>query len=149
LRSLADEVGKAIEFMDVVLDEAGMRVRIDGDARRSIETALFRRAITNLLQNAVQYSAAGAEITVTIDTGAAGTRIAVANPGAPIPERELAHVFERFYRVDPSRGSDGANHGLGLAIVKAVAQMHGGAVFGESRGGINTFGFTVNEGAAF
>ncbi|HET8882522.1 MAG TPA: heavy metal sensor histidine kinase [Solimonas sp.] len=148
-RSLADEVGKAIEFMDVVLDEAGMRVRIDGDARRSIETALFRRAITNLLQNAVQYSAAGAEITVTIDTGAAGTRIAVANPGAPIPERELAHVFERFYRADPSRGSDGANHGLGLAIVKAVAQMHGGVVFGESRGGINVFGFTVNDAAAF
>src|SRR3546814_13225298 len=55
--------------------------------------------------------------------------------------RSLGRLFERFYRADPSRGSAAANHGLGLAIVNAVAQMHGGVVFAESRAGINTFGF--------
>lgn len=145
--SLADEVGKAIDFMDVVLDEAGLHVRIDGDARIGIDTSLFRRAITNLLQNAIQHSAAGAEITVTITANAAGTRVVVANPGAPIPDSHLGRLFERFYRADPSRGSAAANHGLGLAIVKAVAQMHGGIVFAESRDGINTFGFTLSEQA--
>src|SRR3546814_4178788 len=54
--------------------------------------------------------------------------------------RSLGRLFERFYRADPSRGSAAANHGLGLAIVNAVAQMHGGVVFAESRAGINTFG---------
>src|SRR3546814_16223996 len=119
--------------MDVVLDEAGLSVHISGDAQLSIETALFRRAITNLLQNAIQHSSSGAEIRVTIETQPAGTRIAVANPGAPIPDEHLGRLFERFYRADPSRGSAAANHGLGLAIVNAVAQMHGGVVFAESR----------------
>src|SRR3546814_10007558 len=72
--SLAAEVGKAIDFMDVVLDEAGLSVHISGDAQLSIETALFRRAITNLLQNAIQHSSSGAEIRVTIETQPAGTR---------------------------------------------------------------------------
>ncbi len=141
--SLAEEVGKAVEFMDVVLDEAGMQVHVEGDVRASIETSLFRRAITNLLQNAVQYSQRGAEIRVRIAPQGDGVRIAVANPGAPIAPEYVGRIFERFFRVDPSRGSGGANHGLGLAIVKAVATMHGGTVFAESRDGINTIGFTV------
>jgi len=142
--SIADEVGKAVEFMDVVLDEAGMQVRVDGDVHASIDTSLFRRAITNLLQNAVQYADPCAEIRVTITEQNDGSvRIAVSNPGAPIAATPLERIFERFFRADPSRGSGGANHGLGLAIVKAVATMHGGTVFAESRDGINTIGFTV------
>lgn len=141
--SLAEEVGKAVEFMDVVLDEAGMRVEVEGDARAGIETSLFRRAITNLLQNAVQYSASGAEIRVLIEPREQAVQVAVANPGEPIPGEHLGRLFDRFYRVDPSRGSGGANHGLGLAIVKAVATMHGGTVFARSRDGINTIGFTL------
>lgn len=143
--SLAEEVGKAIDFMDVVLDEAGLRVRIEGDAQLGIETALFRRAITNLLQNAIQYSAPDSEIVVTIDRDEAATRITVANSGAAIPDVHLSRLFERFYRADPSRGSAAANHGLGLAIVMAIAKMHGGNVFAESRDGINSFGFTLGE----
>ncbi|MFT4048027.1 MAG: heavy metal sensor histidine kinase [Solimonas sp.] len=146
--SLAGEVGKAVEFMDVVLDEAGLRVRVAGDVLASIETSLFRRAITNLLQNAVQYSAGGAEIVVTLEAQARGVRVAVTNPGVPIAAEHLGRIFERFFRADPSRGSGGANHGLGLAIVKAVATMHGGTVFAESRDGINTIGFTLEASVA-
>ncbi|MGH8445618.1 MAG: heavy metal sensor histidine kinase [Solimonas sp.] len=142
--SLADEVGKAVDFMDVVLDEAGMRVTVDGDVRASIETSLFRRAITNLLQNAVQYSTPGAEIRVAIAPSGHGVQVAVANPGEPIPSEHISRLFDRFYRADPSRGSGGANHGLGLAIVKAVAKMHGGSVFAASGEGINTIGFTLD-----
>ncbi|NGY06004.1 heavy metal sensor histidine kinase [Solimonas terrae] len=142
-RSLAAEVGKAIEFMEVVLDEAGMTVRIDGDAQLGIETALFRRAITNLLQNAVQYSSPGAAIGVAIEAIPGGARVAVSNAGAAIEEAHIGRLFDRFYRVDPSRGSDGASHGLGLAIVKAVATMHSGIVFARSCDGINTIGFTL------
>jgi two-component system heavy metal sensor histidine kinase CusS len=143
LASLAAEVGKTLDFMDVVLDEAGLQVEVEGDAQASIDTALFRRAVTNLLQNAVQYAPAGAQIRVRISTTPGGARIAVSNPGAPIAAGHLQRLFDRFYRVDPSRGSGGANHGLGLAIVKAVATMHGGAVFASSEAGFNTVGFTV------
>src|SRR3546814_14769887 len=75
--SLAAEVGKAIDFMDVVLDEAGLSVHISGDAQLSIETALFRRAITNLLQNAIQHSSSGAEIRVDRKSAVEGKRGAV------------------------------------------------------------------------
>src|SRR3546814_18595721 len=75
--SLAAEVGKAIDFMDAVLDEAGLSVHISGDAQLSIATALFRRATTNLLQNAIQHSASGPATTVTIEHHPAGTQIAL------------------------------------------------------------------------
>lgn len=143
--SLATEVGKALEFMDVVLDEAGLPVDVQGDAQADINTALFGRAITNLLQNAVQHATANAPIGVRIDATPGGARVAVSNAGEPIAGPHLERLFDRFYRVDPSRGNTGANHGLGLAIVKAVAVMHGGAVFAESRDGQNTIGFTLGH----
>src|SRR3546814_17906065 len=130
--------------MDVVLDEAGLSVHISGDAQLSIETALFRRAITNLLQNAIQHSSSGAEISVTIETQPAGTRIAVANPGAPIPDEPLGRLFERFYRADPSGGNYAANNGPRLAIVHARATMEGGWGFTARRGGNHPFCLTSN-----
>jgi two-component system heavy metal sensor histidine kinase CusS len=146
--SLASEVGKALEFMDVVLDEAGLQVQVLGDAQADVNTALFGRAVINLLQNAVQHTTAKAPIGVRIEATADGARVAVSNAGEPIAEPHLSRLFDRFYRVDPSRGNAGANHGLGLAIVKAVATMHGGQVFAESRGGQNTIGFTLAVRAA-
>ncbi|NKF22802.1 heavy metal sensor histidine kinase [Solimonas marina] len=145
--SLAAEVGKSLEFMDVVLDEAGLAVEVDGDAQADINGALFGRAITNLLQNAVQHATSPAPIRVRIEAGAGAARVSVSNAGEPIPDEHIGRLFDRFYRVDPSRGSDGASHGLGLAIVKAVATMHNGIVFAESRDGINTIGFTLGDRA--
>ncbi len=149
---LADEVGKTVEFFEFLLDEAGLRVRIQGerDAVALIDTALFRRAVTNLLQNAIQYSSAGAEITVDIERRDGLLEVAVSNPGPPIAPEHLPHLFQRFYRVDAARGGDGVehSHGLGLAIVKAVAAMHGGAVSGASGGGVTRVAFSVGTTAA-
>jgi two-component system heavy metal sensor histidine kinase CusS len=75
-------------------------------------------------------------------------RIEVANPGQPIPPDVLRHLFDRFYRAEPSRTNSRENHGLGLAIVKAIAEMHGGTVWAHSAGGLNTFGFSVSRGPA-
>jgi two-component system heavy metal sensor histidine kinase CusS len=141
--SLAAEVDRAVDFMEVVLDDLGVRVRVEGDAQASIDRSLFGRAITNLLQNAVQHSAPGSEVVVRVTPERGGARIAVANPGEPIPSEHLNRLFDRFYRVDVSRGNSGENHGLGLSIVKAVAAMHDGAVFALSKDRVNTVGFTV------
>ncbi len=118
-----------------------------------LETALFRRAMSNLLQNAIEHSAAGAVLTVTLrdaaDSGGA-IWICVSNPGDPIAEAHLPLLFDRFYRVDAARRGQGEHHGhgLGLAIVKAVAAMHGGQVSAASAAGVNTFGFSVTSGAS-
>ncbi|MCV6799076.1 heavy metal sensor histidine kinase [Achromobacter ruhlandii] len=144
---LADEVAKTVEFFEFLLDEAGMRVRIEGerDAVARIDTALFRRAVTNLLQNAIQYSSAGAEIVVAIQRRDGGLEVAVSNPGPPIGPEHLPHLFQRFYRVDAARRGDGVehSHGLGLAIVKAVAAMHGGTVSAASGDGLTRVAFSV------
>lgn len=152
LTPVADEVRKTIEFFEFVLDETGAQVHIEGDlaAHAQLERALFRRAMSNLLQNAIEHSGPGAVVTVALREEADGTWIRVSNPGLPIGDDHLPHLFDRFYRVDEARRGQGEHHGhgLGLAIVKAVAAMHGGQVAAASVGGVNTFGFSVSARAA-
>ncbi len=143
--SLADEVRKTIEFLEPLIEEKAMTVDISGDAEVPVDKSLFRRAINNLLHNAIQYSPAGAWVNVELRRKEDGGDVAVAvtNPGDTIAEEHLMRLFDRFYRADPSRAFSADNHGLGLAIVKAIAKMHGGTVFARSSGGHNTIGLTL------
>lgn len=141
--SLAQEIAKTVEYLDFVLDDAGVQVRIDGDATIAVETALLGRAMTNLLINAVQHSERSSEIIAEIVSDASGVRVAVHNSGPRIADDHLTRLFDRFYRLDSARSGSRDNHGLGLAIVRAIASMHGGSVFARSASGINTFGFTL------
>jgi two-component system heavy metal sensor histidine kinase CusS len=138
--SLADEVATTLEYLDFILEDAQVEVRVSGDALVQIEVAHLRRALINLLSNAVQHTGAGQVIEVRIEVEDHQVSIGVANPGSPIASEHLPRLFERFYRVDASRSNSGNNHGLGLAIVKAIALMHGGDVFVRSDRGMNTFG---------
>lgn len=141
--SIAQEVARSIEYLDFIFEEAEVRVRIDGDARASIDTALFLRAVCNLLLNAVQHAPRGAEIVVFVLQQPGAIRVAVQNPGSGIAREHLSRLFDRFYRVDSARSGSRENHGLGLAIVRAVAAMHGGTVFAECENGETKIGFTV------
>jgi two-component system sensor histidine kinase MprB len=87
--------------------------------------ASLERAITNLLDNAAKWSPPGAHVSVTLRGG----ELAVRDRGPGIPEEDLPHVFERFYRATAARSMPGS--GLGLAIVKQVAESHGGTVSAE------------------
>ncbi|MFJ4251643.1 two-component system, OmpR family, heavy metal sensor histidine kinase CusS [Pseudomonas helmanticensis] len=138
--SLADEVATTLEYLDFILEDAQVEVQVSGDAQVQIEVAHLRRALINLLSNAVQHTGAGQVIEVRIEVEEHQVSIGVANPGSPIASEHLPRLFERFYRVDASRSNSGNNHGLGLAIVKAIALMHGGDVFVRSDRGMNTFG---------
>jgi two-component system heavy metal sensor histidine kinase CusS len=138
--SLADEVATTLEYLDFILEDAQVEVQVSGDALVQIEVAHLRRALINLLSNAVQHTGAGQVIEVRIEVEDHQVSIGVANPGTPIASEHLPRLFERFYRVDASRSNSGNNHGLGLAIVKAIALMHGGDVFVRSDRGMNTFG---------
>ncbi|MDR9864911.1 MULTISPECIES: heavy metal sensor histidine kinase [Pseudomonas] len=138
--SMADEVATTLEYLDFILEDAQVQVHVSGDAQVQIEVAHLRRALINLLSNAVQHTAPGQVIEVRIEVAEHQVSIGVANPGSPIASEHLPRLFERFYRVDASRSNSGSNHGLGLAIVKAIALMHGGDVFVRSDRGMNTFG---------
>ena len=141
--SLAAEVATTLDYLDFILEDAQVRVEVQGDAQVRIEVAHLRRALINLLSNAVQHTAAGEVIRVRIEVQDHQVAIAVSNPGQDIASEHLPRLFERFYRVDASRSNSGANHGLGLAIVKAIALMHGGDVFVRSDRGINPFGLSL------
>ncbi|WP_285351848.1 heavy metal sensor histidine kinase [Pseudomonas sp. ME-P-057] len=141
--SLAQEVAKTLDYLDFILEDAQMQVEVRGDASAPIETAHLRRALINLLHNAVQHTSPGELIHVDIRDEGDHVSIGVTNPGAQIDGEHLPKLFERFYRVDASRSNSGANHGLGLAIVKAIALMHGGTVFVRSEDGVNTFGINL------
>jgi two-component system heavy metal sensor histidine kinase CusS len=144
---LAQEVRKTIDFYEVLLDDLGASVEIAGDvdAEAPIETALFRRALSNLLQNAIEHSAPGARISIEIRRGAGDVWVGVTNSGEPVAESHVLRLFDRFYRVDAARNVPGRphGHGLGLAIVKAVATMHSGSVSASSTAGLTTIGFSV------
>ena len=142
--SLAEEVATTLDYLDYILEDAQVRVAVSGDAQAPIEKAQLRRALINLLNNAVQHTAPNQVIQVRIDSGPGQVSIAVSNPGPAIEDAHLPLLFERFYRVDAARSnSGGGNHGLGLAIVKAIALMHGGEVFVRSEEGANTFGIRL------
>ncbi|WP_433885309.1 heavy metal sensor histidine kinase [Pseudomonas vranovensis] len=142
--SLAEEVATTLDYLDYILEDARISVQVSGDAQARIEKAQLRRALINLLNNAVQHTLPEQVIQVRIEEQHGQVSIAVSNPGPAIGEEHLAMLFERFYRVDAARSNSGAgNHGLGLAIVKAIALMHGGSVFVRSQAGANTFGILL------
>jgi two-component system, OmpR family, heavy metal sensor histidine kinase CusS len=144
---VAQEVEKTIEFFEFVLEERATTVQIDGEAevRATINIALFRRALSNLLQNAIEHSLPGSRLAVRIAKQGDTVWVSVSNPGEPVEAAHLPRLFDRFYRVDASRHDDGTfrGHGLGLAIAKAVANMHGGGVSAISVGGVTTVAFSV------
>lgn len=135
--SLAQEMGKIVDFFEMVLDDAGMQVQLQGDAQVLAQTCLLRRALSNLLQNAIQHARGAGAIAVQMEEGGEGmAQLSISNPCAPVQADALLHLFDRFYRVDGARANSDESHGLGLAIVKAVALMHGGTVaahWGEGR----------------
>ncbi len=134
VRDACDLYHPAAEDVDVPLT-----VHANGAARINGDRQLIRRAICNLLDNAIKYSTEGAPITVNVESPGNECRIQIKDAGAGIPETDLPHVFERFYRGDQTRGTRG--NGLGLGLVKAVITAHDGAVTIDSQPGHGT---TVN-----
>lgn len=101
---------------------------------------MFRRAVSNLLSNALRYTPEAGDITIRITSTAQTTTVAVENTGTDIDAKILPRLFDRFYRADASRAhpdSDGS--GLGLAITRAIAQAHGGRVTATSGHGLTCF----------
>jgi two-component system heavy metal sensor histidine kinase CusS len=101
---------------------------------------MLRRAISNLLSNAIRHTPAGGHVEVVIGAADSAVGLQVRNPGETIPEEHLPRIFDRFYRVDTSRhGAAGEGAGLGLAITRAIARAHKGDAVAHSQDGVTTF----------
>lgn len=138
---LEREVRALFDFYEALAEEHAVRLVLQGAARIRGDSLMLRRAISNLLSNALRHAPKDSDIVVRLgDLPDGGARISVANQGAPIPPEILARLFDRFFRADKARvhlDSDGA--GLGLSITQAIAQAHGGRAHASSRGGMNVF----------
>ncbi|AOI92327.1 heavy metal sensor histidine kinase [Burkholderia pseudomultivorans] len=128
------ELERIAGYFEGLADEAGSTLSVVGRGELTADLELFRRAVSNLLANALRYTPAGGVITMRVDETADAVRVAVENPGEPIDPALLPRIFDRFVRGDPARsgGAPGGTAGLGLAIVRSVMELHGGTARAES-----------------
>ena len=141
--SLAALTHKTADFLDVLFEDAEVRLEVRGDAVVAADASLLGRAVTNLLDNAIRHGVDCRTVRVTIEPQDKAVCLSVRNRGAPIPEAHLARLFDRFYRMDRAREHSDEIHGLGLAVVKAIVTMHGGSVFARCEGGEVLIGFLL------
>jgi two-component system heavy metal sensor histidine kinase CusS len=134
-----DVLGRIAVYYQALADEKNLRIRIDGTGTVLADALLLRRAAANLLSNAVEHAAPGSAITIEVAQQNEVSTIRVENSGATIPPAHLENIFERFYRVDPSRQGSAKNAGLGLAIVRSIMELHRGSVDVTSRDGLTAF----------
>lgn len=133
-------IGDLVEFHRLAAEEKGVSIVYQGGAVILGDRLMIRRAISNLLSNAVRHAHAGGTVSVSVSEPEAGrVAIDVGNTGDPIAAEHLPRLFDRFYRADPSRAGDGSRSGLGLAIVKSIAEAHGGSVSVASTDGLTCF----------
>lgn len=112
------------------------------DITALIDENKFTRVLNNLLSNAVKYSENGGEITLCAEKENNTAKITVKDRGIGINEKDLPHIFERFYRTDTSRNRQTGGSGIGLSIAKAIVEAHGAKIFAESEKGHGTT-FTI------
>jgi two-component system, OmpR family, heavy metal sensor histidine kinase CusS len=117
-------VARIADFFETALEEQNIKISCLGECEVYAEPILFRRAVSNLVSNAVRVTAPGGTVFMSVVAGEAFSRIAVTDSGRGIAREHLARVFDRFYRVDPSRNSKG--NGLGLALVRSIMEIHKG-----------------------
>lgn len=142
---LAAEADRALTYCEPLLADGDVVAILVGTASIVCNPGLVRRALVNLLVNAIRHTDKGGNIVVAIEPRRGDVMLSVANPGPPILEHIKAHMFDRFFRADGARPRTGENHGLGLTIVAAIARMHGGTVFVEHTGDANRIGLVLPE----
>ncbi len=136
---LEAEAEALVEFYEALAEEKGVCLRLAGSATVPGDRLMLRRALSNLLSNAIRHTPPGGTVEIRISAAGDRATLAVRNRGTPIPPQRLPLLFERFHRVDPSRSGQGEGAGLGLAITRSIVEAHGGRITAESGDGLTTF----------
>jgi two-component system, OmpR family, heavy metal sensor histidine kinase CusS len=133
------ELEAVAEFYRPLAQEQGVELLCEGRCRIEADPLLLRRALSNLLSNAIRYTPHGGRVTLraAVDTGPTPV-LSVSDTGTGIPPQHMPRLGERFYRVEPSRTAGACGSGLGLAIVRSIMALHGGRFSIDSRPGAGT-----------
>lgn len=129
-------VEKIAAFYQTVAEDHHITITCSGEGHIYADPDLFERALGNLLDNALRFTPESGSIQIALSEHDGRFEVAVSDNGRGIEPEHLPRVFDRFYRADSSRGSDGA--GLGLALVKSIVDLHGGSAIIESNVGRGT-----------
>lgn len=140
---LEEEVASLLEYYDILAEEKNITLRLEaqGEGCRRLrgDRLMLRRAIQNLLSNALRHTPTGGQITVSVGENQGNRsaekpalKLCVENSGPPIPEDIQPRLFDRFFRGDPSRQRTHEGSGLGLAITRSLVEAHGGWIELES-----------------
>jgi two-component system heavy metal sensor histidine kinase CusS len=142
---LSGETRALFDYFDAWAEERGVTLALE-DLREpqtpvlTGDRLMLRRALSNLLVNAIRHTAQGNTVWVRLASAQGRLSVSVENPGSDIAPEHLPRLFDRFYRVDPARQREGeAGAGLGLAIVKSIVTAHGGSVQVVSNAGCTRF----------
>ncbi len=130
---------EVVEFFSALAEDRGIALECHGDGALTVDPALLRMALTNLVSNALRHAPPGTKVTLAAEKGSGGgITLSVRDQGDGIAAEHLPRLFDRFYRVEASRtngGESSGGSGLGLALVKTIMELHGGAAGVESTAG--------------
>ena len=120
VQDIAQEFQLEAEKKDITLS-----LKLDTNSAFTIgDIGLIQRVLENLVRNAIRFTPVGGEVTLSISERPQSVAVAVSDTGAGIPDNEISHIFDRFYRSDQGNGSRSDSSGLGLAIVKKILDLH-------------------------
>lgn len=132
---IAETVRVAVEQIRPLASESAIQIHCDLNPAVSLaDSNRLSQVVMNLLSNAIRYNKPNGEIRVSTRSENGAAILTVSDTGTGISPEDLPHIFERFYRGDKARGSDGRT-GLGLAISKAIVEAHGGSIEVSSQNG--------------
>ena len=134
---LSELVGKAAHSMIPIAEANGITlgIKLTEEMEAQCDAIKIRRAIVNLVDNAIKYSKEGDTVTVTLMRNGSNAEIEVKDTGIGIPKKDLPNIFDRFYRVDKARARDTGGTGLGLYITHRIVQLHSGTIRVQSKEG--------------
>lgn len=135
------ELQRIADYFEGLAEERGLRVQVRAQAGDTVwaDALQLRRALANLMSNAVRYADADTEIVLAAVQNGETTELVVENSGATIPPAQLERLFERFYRADAARRGSADASGLGLSIVRSIMALHQGGATASSAGGRTRF----------
>ncbi|WP_020405597.1 heavy metal sensor histidine kinase [Hahella ganghwensis] len=131
---LKAEVHELADYYEGWADESGVAIHVEGEPIWILgDQTMLQRTVGNLISNAVKHSSKGTTVQLRVEKvqgnkNGLKARVTIENRGKDIPAAHLSRLFDRFYRVDPSRHRKGEGVGLGLAIAKSITELHGGVI---------------------
>lgn len=135
------EISELFDFYDALAEEKQIQLMVTGNAWTQGDQSMLRRALSNLLSNAIRHTPEHGRIHVQLAMEHEEAFIIVENQGEAIAPHHLPHLFERFYRADPARHQNGNGAGLGLSIIQSIVRVHGGQIQVQSDS--NSTRFTI------